>query len=71
MNACTANACGSGKRPCPCPDACQIPELPPVKQFDRVDDAVLIFAFAALVGLLVALGVFIARHPYLFANLFF
>ena len=24
--ACTANACGSGRKSCPCPDACLVPE---------------------------------------------
>lgn len=24
--ACTADACGQGKRPCPAPEACQLPE---------------------------------------------
>lgn len=24
--ACTANACNGGRKPCPCPDACQIPQ---------------------------------------------
>ena len=26
LPACTANACSSGRKPCPCPDACRIPE---------------------------------------------
>ena len=25
MPACTANACNSGRAPCPCPDACRLP----------------------------------------------
>lgn len=25
-HACTSNVCGSGRRPCPCPQACQLPE---------------------------------------------
>ena len=24
--ACTANACSSGRKPCPCPDACRVPD---------------------------------------------
>lgn len=24
--ACTSDACGSGKRSCPCPESCQLPE---------------------------------------------
>lgn len=71
VNACRSNACGQGRTACPCPDACRISEPEPIKQFDAVDDAVLLFGLAALVCLLIALGVFIARNPYLFANLFF
>jgi hypothetical protein len=25
-NSCLADACAQGRRPCPCPDACRIPE---------------------------------------------
>lgn len=71
VNACRSDACGQGRTACPCPDACRIPEMPPIKQFDAVDDAVLLLALAALVALLITLGVFIARNPYLFVNLFF
>lgn len=26
LPACTANACSSGRKPCPCPDACRVAE---------------------------------------------
>ena len=26
MRACNANACQQGRAPCPCPDACEVPE---------------------------------------------
>lgn len=71
MNACRSDACAQGRTACPCPDACRIPDMPPIKQFDRIDDAVLIVALTVLASLSIALLVFVARNPYLFVSIFF
>lgn len=71
MNACRSDACCQGRKPCPCPDACQVAEAPPIKQFGPAVDALLIAGFSALCVLLAFLIAFVAREPFAFLSRFF
>jgi hypothetical protein len=62
VGACTANACKSGRAPCPCPEACRVPA-------EELDDSAVGIVFWAVLGIaLVACGFLVAGGANLLLN---